>query len=73
MAAMRELGPAGNVPQSVEEWEEVNPQFLRTGEIHNLRADARRARAELGWQPTVDFKQLVRMMFESDLAAARGE
>jgi len=71
MAAMRELGPASNVPRSVEEWVEVNPQFLRTGEIHDLRADARLARAELGWQPGVDFKQLVRMMLESDLASAR--
>jgi len=71
MAAMRELGPASNVPRSVEEWVEVNPQFLRTGEIHDLRADARLAHAELGWQPEVDFKQLVRMMLESDLASAR--
>jgi GDPmannose 4,6-dehydratase len=73
MSAMRDLGPSNNVPKSVEEWVEVNPQFLRTGEIHDLRADARRARAELGWQPTVEFKQLVRMMLESDLAAARGQ
>jgi len=72
MAAMRELGPDGNAPRSVEEWVEINPQFLRTGEIHDLRADARRAHTELGWQPIVDFKQLVRMMLESDLAAARG-
>jgi GDPmannose 4,6-dehydratase len=71
MAAMRELGPSSNVPRSVEEWVEVNPQFLRTGEIHDFRADARLARVELGWQPAVDFKQLVRMMLESDLAAAR--
>jgi len=73
MAAMHELGPLGNVPRSVEEWVEVNPQFLRTGEIHDLRADARLARLDLGWQPTVDFKKLVRMMLESDLAAARSE
>jgi GDPmannose 4,6-dehydratase len=71
MAAMRELGPSGNVPQAIDEWVEISPQFLRTGEIHDLRADARRARTELGWQPKVDFKQLVRMMLESDLAAAR--
>ena len=73
MAAMHELGPSSNVPQSVEEWVEVKPQFLRTGEIHDLRADARLARQELDWQPTVDFKQLVRMMLESDLAAARNQ
>ena len=72
MAAMRELGPSSNVPQSVEEWVEVNPQFLRTGEIHDLRADASLARRDLGWQPMVSFKQLVKMMLESDLAIARG-
>ena len=27
----------------MEEWVEINPQFLRTGEIHDLRADARLA------------------------------
>ncbi len=73
MAAMHELGPSSNVPGSVEEWVEVKPQFLRTGEIHDLRADTRLARQELDWQPTVDFKRLVRMMLESDLAAARNQ
>jgi GDPmannose 4,6-dehydratase len=72
MAAMRELGPSSHVPQSVEEWVEVDPQFLRTGEIHDLRADASVARRDLGWQPAVGFKQLVKMMLESDLAATQG-
>jgi GDPmannose 4,6-dehydratase len=72
MAAMAEIGPAANVPATVEEWVEVNPQFLRTGEIHDLRADASRARAELKWQPAVGFKQLVKMMLESDVEIARG-
>jgi GDPmannose 4,6-dehydratase len=71
MAAMRDIGPATQVPQSVEEWVEISPKFLRTGEIHDLRADARMASQDLGWQPTVDFKRLVKMMLESDLAAAR--
>lgn len=70
MAAMGELGEA---PRSMEEWVEINPQFLRTGEIHDLRADARLGRQELGWHPTVDFKQLVRMMLKSDFLSARGE
>jgi GDPmannose 4,6-dehydratase len=71
MEAMADLGSPANAPKSLEEWTEVNPQFLRTGEIHDLRADASLAKKELGWEPTVDFKQLVRMMLESDLAAAR--
>lgn len=71
MLAMTELCPSVPVPQSMEDWVEVNPQFLRTGEIHDLRADARRARQDLGWQPSVDFQLLVKMMLESDLEAAR--
>ena len=32
--------------------------------------DARKARAELGWQPSVSFDALVEMMAEHDLARA---
>jgi len=62
-------GQAG-VP-SVEGWVEIDPHLLRTGEIHDLRADATLAREELGWQPAVDFPQLVRMMVEADVASVR--
>ena len=71
MAAMAELAPGAHVPATIEEWVEVNPKFLRTGEIHDLRADARLAHIELGWEPAVDFNQLVRMMLDPDLAVAR--
>lgn len=71
IAAIGELGGPGNAPPSIAEWVEVNPRFLRIGEIHDLRADTSLARQELGWQPAVDFKQLVRMMVASDVAAAR--
>jgi GDPmannose 4,6-dehydratase len=55
---------------SVEDWVEIDSHLLRTGEIHDLRADATLAREELGWRPTVDFPQLVRMMVEADVASA---
>ena len=71
LTELRALCPAEDVPRSIEAWVEVDPQFLRTGEIHDLRADAGAARKELGWQPEVDFPQLVKMMIESDLASAR--
>ena len=71
MAAMAEIGPRENAPRNVDEWVELNPQFLRTGEIHDLRADARLARSELNWRPKVEFHQLVRMMLESDLNISR--
>ena len=68
---LRALCPAEDVPRSIEAWVEVDRQFLRTGEIHDLRADAGAARKALGWRPEVDFAQLVKMMIESDLASAR--
>lgn len=71
MAAMRELAPANHVPESLEQWVEVNPQFVRTGEIRDVRADAQAARSELGWEPTLPFQGLVREMLRADLAAAQ--
>ena len=62
-----DLIPAGrDVADVVNEYVEVDPKLFRTGEIHDLRGDATRARENLNWSPAVDFKALVRMMVESD-------
>ena len=53
------------------DYAEVDPNLLRPAEIHHLRGDASKARRELGWEPTVDFEQLVRMMIDADLARLR--
>lgn len=55
---------------AIEDYVEVDPQLLRTGEIHDLRADATLARKELGWRPQVDFQGLVKMMVQADSASA---
>ena len=44
-------------------------KFIRPAEVDHLCADASKARAKLGWQPTVSFKGLVEMMVDADLAA----
>ncbi len=49
----------------------VDPRYLRPAEVHHLRADASRIRAELGWNPRVGFRELVAMMVRSDLDAVR--
>jgi GDPmannose 4,6-dehydratase len=41
---------------------------MRPAEVDLLQADPSKARAELGWAPTVDFAALVRMMVDADLA-----
>ncbi len=43
-------------------------RFKRPAEVDLLVGDAAKARARLGWQPTVDFPELVRIMVEADLA-----
>ena len=67
-----DLIPAGrNVGEIVNEYVEVDSNLFRTGEIHDLRGDATLARESLGWKPEVNFKGLVRMMVESDVARSR--
>ncbi len=55
-------------------WEDyvvVDPKFYRPAEVDLLIGDASKARRVLGWQPTVNFEQLVHMMVEADLRALR--
>lgn len=44
----------------------------RPADVMALRADAARARKELGWHPTVGFEELVAMMVEADLQVLSG-
>jgi GDPmannose 4,6-dehydratase len=46
----------------------VDPALLRPAEVDHLLGDPTKARAELGWAPSVDFKQLIEMMVDADLA-----
>ncbi len=43
----------------------------RPAEVETLVADPTRARRELGWEPSVDFRSLVQMMVDSDLEILR--
>jgi len=46
----------------------TDPRFVRPAEVQELVADPRQSREALGWMPEVDFKTLVTMMVDSDLA-----
>jgi len=48
-----------------------DPVLMRPAEVDLLQADAGRARAELGWTPTVSFETLVAMMVDADLERHR--
>jgi GDPmannose 4,6-dehydratase len=45
-----------------------DPALIRPAEVDLLVGDAGKARRDLGWRPEVDFRGLVRMMVEADLA-----
>jgi GDPmannose 4,6-dehydratase len=58
------------------EWQkyvEIDPWYYRPSEVDLLLGDATRARTNLGWEPKVKFKDLVRLMIEHDLKLATGE
>jgi GDPmannose 4,6-dehydratase len=46
-----------------------DPRFYRPAEVDLLVGDPSKAGRQLGWEPTVDFKQLVRMLVDADLVA----
>ncbi len=49
------------------EFVKVDPRYFRPAEVDFLRSDPSKARRALGWEPTVTFNQLVRIMVEADL------
>jgi GDPmannose 4,6-dehydratase len=70
--SIREFVEAAFSAAGVADWERyvsINPEFVRPAEINTMLGDASKARAQLGWQPTVDFTTLVTRMVEADLAA----
>lgn len=53
----------------VDNWSDytvTDDKYLRPNEVHMLRGDANKAKAELGWRPHVTFHQLVERMIEND-------
>lgn len=47
---------------------EIDPRYFRPAEVDLLLGDASKARERLGWEPTVSFSELVRLMVDGDLA-----
>ena len=52
---------------------QVDPKYYRPIDIDSVLGDASKAKRELGWKPEVKFDQLVEIMMEADLIAARKE
>jgi GDPmannose 4,6-dehydratase len=45
----------------------IDPNYFRPTEVDLLVGDASKAEKELGWRPSIDFKNLIKEMISSDL------
>jgi len=55
------------VPRVGDEVVRIDPRYFRPTEVQHLKGDATKARQRLGWQPTVTFKELVKIMVRADI------
>ncbi len=58
----------------ISDWSEYvsyDKQYERPAEVDLLIGDATKAKEALGWEPTVDFTELINMMVDSDLEQQR--
>jgi len=50
-----------------EKYVKMDERFMRPAEVPDLKGDASKARAKLGWAPETSFEELVRMMVDADV------
>ena len=51
----------------------IDAKYFRPAEVETLLGDATKAKERLGWNPKISFKELVRLMVESDMKLAQQE
>lgn len=54
----------------IDDWKpyvKQDPRFMRPAEVDLLHGDASKAKQRLGWEPEVNFSELVKMMVKNDL------
>lgn len=71
--SVRELVEAafGHVGLDWQQYVVTDPRYVRPAEVDLLQADPSKAHRELGWSPTVGFRELVAMMVDADLERLR--
>ena len=56
------------------EWKDYtvqDPKFMRPAEVDLLIGDPSKAQAELGWEPSISFEEMIQIMVESDIQALK--
>jgi GDPmannose 4,6-dehydratase len=63
----------GHVGLDWNAYVKLDPKFIRPAEVEHLIGDNAKAKAALGWTPSVNFTGLVKMMVDADLARVASE
>ena len=61
------------VDLNYEDYVRIDPAFFRPAEINTVVGDPSKARRQLGWEPRMQFSQLVGFMVEAELKRVAGE
>ena len=72
--SIRDLLDAAFAVVGIEDWSDLvsqDPRFLRPAEVDLLIGDSTKAKEKLGWEPKVQFQELVTMMVENDIVEQR--
>ena len=54
-----------------EDYVEIKKELFRPSEVDLLVGDASKAKSDLGWEPQVKFKELVKILLDSDIELAK--
>lgn len=57
----------GHVDLDWQKFVKIDPALIRPAEVDLLLGDASKAKRELGWEPSVSFEQMIKMMVDSDI------
>jgi len=63
----------GRLDLDYKDYVAYDPKYERPAEVDLLLGDATKAKRVLGWEPTVGFEELVKIMVEADLVIAKEE
>lgn len=72
--SVKELVELSFEAAGIKNWQEyvkTDSSLIRPAEVEHLIGDASKAEKELGWKPKTNFKKLVEMMVEADLASEK--
>jgi len=60
-------GAFAHVNLDWRDYVEIDPCYFRPSEVDYLLADCSKARTQLGWEPTISFRELIPIMVEADI------